>query len=49
MDWIHLLALIYFCIVTPFASFGALCVYMLIAAFCSAREERLKEQKDADW
>jgi hypothetical protein len=49
MDWIHFLALIYFCIITPLASFGTLCVYVLVVAFYSAREERLKEQQDANW
>jgi hypothetical protein len=43
MDWIHFLALVYFCIVTPLASLGTVVIYVFLAAFLSAREDRRKE------
>jgi len=40
MDWIHLLALVYFLVVTPFASFGFVLTYALFAAWRADQKER---------
>jgi len=49
MDWIHFLALVYFCITTPLASIGTIVIYVLFAAFYSARVDQRKEQRGEDY